>query len=157
MALGNSKAYTVTYIPRGIDRQLTGLDSRMAPSNAGGVFSKQYGVELVKNNIIDLLSTKKGDRVMLPEFGTNIHLAVFEELDFYLKRDIENEIYRAIATYEPRVDVKSLEITVDNEKDTFTLSDLDNVGTIEESKIFVALTVSLKDDATATEFINLAF
>jgi phage baseplate assembly protein W len=157
MVLGNSEAYTVKYIPIGIDEQLTGLSSRMSTSNAGGIFSKKYGIALIKDNVIDLLSTKQGDRVMLPDYGTNIHMAVFEELDSFLRRDIENTIIRAIATYEPRVDVKNLEVSIFADQELFTNPNSDIVGLTEDSKILISLTVALKEDALTTEFINLAF
>ena len=157
--LANSEAYTVKYVPTGIEGQLVGLNSRVNPNNAGGVFSKQYGIALVKSNLIDLLTTKKGDRVMLPNFGTNLHLAVFEELDHYLKEDIKTEIYTAIATYEPRVEVLSLEIKLFDEEIKFFAGArfTEIVGLMDASKVLITLTVSLKDDATATEFINIAF
>ena len=157
MALGNSEAYTVKYVPIGIDAQLTGLNSKLSTRNAGGIFSKKYGVALVKDNIIDLLTTRRGDRVMLPDYGTAIHMAVFEELDSYLRHDIESTILRSIAIYEPRVDVNSLEISIINDQAFFTLPASDVVGLAEESKILISLTVSLKEDALATEFINIAF
>ena len=157
MVLGNSEAYTVKYIPIGIDEQLTGLSSRMSTANAGGIFSKKYGIALIKDNLIDLLSTKQGDRVMLPNYGTNIHLAVFEELDSYLRKDIENTILRAIATYEPRVDIKNLEVSVYADQEFFANPNSDIVGLTEESKILISLTVALKEDSLTTEFINLAF
>jgi phage baseplate assembly protein W len=157
MTLGNAEAYTVKYVPLGITEQLTGLNSGLSPVNAGGVFSKQYGVQLVKRNLIDLLSTKKGDRVMLPDYGTNLHLAVFEELDSYLKQDIENTISRAIATYEPRVDIKHLSVDIIDDTVYFSVATEEIVGFTENSKVLISLTVALKEDALSTEHINLAF
>jgi len=157
MALGNSEAYTVKYVPLGIDKQLTGLNSKLDPRNSGGIFSKKYGISLVKDNVIDLLSTRRGDRVMLPDFGTNIHMAVFEELDTFLRRDIENTIHRTIAIYEPRVDVKSLKISMIDDGVFFSMPTSDVVGLMSDSKVLIELVVSLKEDALATEYINLAF
>jgi len=157
MTLGNAEAYTVKYVPLGITEQLTGLNSGLSPVNAGGVFSKQYGVQLVKRNLIDLLSTKKGDRVMLPDYGTNLHLAVFEELDSYLKQDIEKTISRAIATYEPRVDIKHLSVDIIDDTVYFSVATEEIVGFTENSKVLISLTVALKEDALSTEHINLAF
>ena len=97
---------------------------------------------------------------MLPQYGTNIHLAVFEPLDEFLKRDIQNEILTAIATYEPRVDVLNLIVQETETSDDYSLVLADEKAGLAlstESKITVSLTVALKDDALATENISLAF
>lgn len=160
MVLGNSQAYQVKYVTTGSEKSLVGLNSSLSCKNSGGVFSKQYGIHLVKNNLIDLLTTKKGDRVMLPQYGTNIHLAVFEPLDEFLKRDIQNEILTAIATYEPRVNVLNLIVQETETSDDYSLVLADEKAGLSlstESKITVSLTVALKDDILATENISLAF
>ena len=163
MALGNSDAYKIKYVITGGEKSLVGLNSSISNRNSGGIFPKQYGIKLIKNNLIDLLTTKKGDRVMLPQYGTNIHLAVFEPLDNFLKKDIKNEILKAIATYEPRVDVLRLMVQDASQTDEYTLSNIstnsDSVSMVQttESKILIALTVAMKDDALTTENISLTF
>ena len=94
---------------------------------------------------------------MLPDYGTNLHLAVFEELDSYLKQDIENTISRAIATYEPRVDIKHLSVDIIDDTVYFSVATEEIVGFTENSKVLISLTVALKEDALSTEHINLAF
>ena len=94
---------------------------------------------------------------MLPDYGTNLHLAVFEKLDSYLKQDIENTISRAIATYEPRVDIKHLSVDIIDDTVYFSVATEEIVGFTENSKVLISLTVALKEDALSTEHINLAF
>lgn len=159
MAFGNSQAYTVKYVPTNIEPQLAGLDSNLSPHNSGGSFSFKYGIELVKQNVVELLTTKRGDRVMLPTFGTNIHKALFEPLDEYLKADIEKEILRTISEFEPRVDVLSLEVLEYDEVTAFTYEMYDgrSQGGMVEHKLQVELVVALKNDITASASIVLAY
>ena len=167
MVLGNSEAYQVKFVPTSVDAQIGGLNSRVSTQNAGGVFSLQYGVALIRNNILDLLSTKRGERVMLPDYGTNMHLALFEPLDEFLVEDIKLDISRAIATYEPRVDILHLEVTEFDESITFSYyTHLEPLpcsgarlahGETADSKLRVELVVALKDDVTSTESIILAY
>tara|TARA_R110002110_G_scaffold43581_7_gene135124 strand:- start:137 stop:616 length:480 start_codon:yes stop_codon:yes gene_type:complete len=159
MVLGNSQAYTVKYVPTNIEEQSAGLNSSLTPHNPGGVFSYKYGIELVKDNLIDLLTTKRGDRVMLPDFGTAIHMAPFELLDFYLKEDIKNDILRAISFYEPRVDVLSCEVLEINEISIHDYNLYSGVarGISGENKLLVELVVALKSDAASSATIVLAY
>ena len=160
MALGNAETYQIKYVTTGSEKSLVGLNSSLSPKSSGGIFSKQYGIHLIKSNLIDLLTTKKGDRVMLPQYGTNVHLAVFEPLDEFLKRDIQNEILMAIATYEPRVDVLNLTVQETETTEEYSLllaNAKPGLALSTESKITVSLTVALKGDVLATENISLAF
>tara|TARA_R110001583_G_scaffold9651_3_gene45489 strand:+ start:4846 stop:5328 length:483 start_codon:yes stop_codon:yes gene_type:complete len=160
MTLGNSEAYQIKYVTAREEKSLVGLNSRLSTKNPGGMFSKEYGIKLIKNNVIDLLTTKKGDRVMLPFYGTNLHLATFEYLDNLLKRDIQNEILSAIATFEPRVNVLEFKIDEIDATDEYTLSLASNKTAITqttESKILISLTLAMKDDALSTETFSIAF
>ena len=160
MVLGNYGAYSVRYVPTNIEAQITGLDSSLSIDNPGGIFSKQYGRKLIRANLIDLLTTRKGDRVMLPEFGTNLHLAVFEPYDEFLVEDIKNEVIRTVSIWEPRVEILNLVVTevILTDYQTFHVQFMtDNMGKVENSRLTIELLVALKDDVTATDSIVLAF
>ena len=98
---------------------------------------------------------------MLPDFGTNIHMAPFELLDDYLKDDIKNDILRTISLYEPRVDVLSCEVLEFNEVEKFKydlyLGSDEMTGTTSEHKLLVELVIALKEDAAASASIVLAY
>ena len=44
----------------------------------GGFFSKASGPNLVRNNLRQLLLTDRGERVMLPEYGTTVKTSLFQ-------------------------------------------------------------------------------
>ena len=49
------------------------------PFNAPGVFNKTYSTkDQIKSNLINLLLTDKGERIMNPEFGADLKTALFE-------------------------------------------------------------------------------
>lgn len=50
-----------------------------------------------------LLFTRKGERVMRPEFGCGIQKFMFAEMDYGTVREMEREIVDAITAWEPRV------------------------------------------------------
>lgn len=64
-------------------------------------------IELVKMDILNHLFTKKGERVMMPNWGSIIPEVVFEPLDEATIRYIERDIAQVI-NYDPRVSLVEL-------------------------------------------------
>lgn len=56
-------------------------------------------------NVATIVLTKKGERIMNPDFGTNLHTYVFRLVDdtVEFEKSVLNEINRAVKIYEPRV------------------------------------------------------
>jgi len=59
----------------------------------------------IQESIWIILSTRKGERVMRPEFGCGIHDLVFEVINTTTLTDIEVRIREALAAFEARIDV----------------------------------------------------
>jgi phage baseplate assembly protein W len=55
-----------------------------------------------------LLSTRKGERVMVPDYGCNLDEMVFEPMNTTFKSYISQMIRTSILFYEPRIDLNSL-------------------------------------------------
>jgi phage baseplate assembly protein W len=64
-------------------------------------------VELVKMDLLSHIYTRKGERVMMPNFGTRIPELAFEPLD-QLTLDILEEDLRAVVAFDPRVKLLDL-------------------------------------------------
>jgi len=71
--------------------------------------TKVYDKELVKQDLINYFNTKKGERVMNPEFGTIIWNCIFDPLTDDLKEEIKSDIER-ILTSDPRLAPMSVNI-----------------------------------------------
>ena len=72
-------------------------------SGEKGLFNVQKDVELIEGNIIQILGTRKGERVMLPEFGSKIMDFIFEPLDYITCALIRFELIDCIKRWEPRI------------------------------------------------------
>ena len=59
----------------------------------------------IKQSIILILSTAKGERVMRPDFGCGIHNYVFETISMETLTNIETSIREALFQWEPRIEV----------------------------------------------------
>ena len=62
-------------------------------------------VELIKDSIKQILTTRKGERVMLRNFGSNLHKLIFEPNDEFLNELVRIEVEEAIREWEPRVEI----------------------------------------------------
>jgi phage baseplate assembly protein W len=77
------------------------------------VNKKKYSLEdyaLAKQDLFNYFSTRKGSRLMNPNFGTIIWDMLFEPLDDDTQQIISDDVKR-IVRYDPRLAVQSVSIT----------------------------------------------
>ncbi|MFI3227521.1 MAG: GPW/gp25 family protein [Clostridia bacterium] len=72
------------------------------------------GDEDIKQAIYIIIMTAKGERVMRPDFGCDIHNYVFETIDFTTLSQMESSVKRALVLYEPRI--TNIEIKAEQDK-----------------------------------------
>jgi phage baseplate assembly protein W len=70
----------------------------------------------IQRSLEILLSTKKGERVMQPDYGCNLDEMVFEPMTTTFKTYIREMIRTAILFYEARIDLNS--VVVDDSRET---------------------------------------
>ena len=62
----------------------------------------------IKQANVNLLMTNKGERLMNPEYGSDIRRYLFEPLDYGTANQITGNIKSTIDTFEPRISVLNL-------------------------------------------------
>ena len=82
---------------------------------------KLNDVELVKMDLLNHIFTRRGERVMMPSFGTLIPDMIFEPLDDSTLSTIEDEL-RGVFNYDPRVELLALIITPNYDQNTIVAS-----------------------------------
>lgn len=65
--------------------------------------------ELITRDLLNHIHTARGERVMLPGFGTRIPLLTFEPLDQQTLRVVEEDL-KAVVQYDPRVELLDLAV-----------------------------------------------
>lgn len=82
-----------------------------------GLMAQKRGVDQIKADLLQLLLTNPGERVMLPTFGTPLRELFFEPNDPTLELEAKRVISEAIITWEPRVNIADIQVTsqFDNE------------------------------------------
>jgi phage baseplate assembly protein W len=85
-------------------------------SNQGGMFTVNYTtLTQAKDNIINLLMTKKGERVSQPEFGCDIWKVLFEPIvDGDIDDKIEISIIDSVSKWLPYITVDEIIVDYDD-------------------------------------------
>jgi phage baseplate assembly protein W len=78
-------------------------------SRASSTF-KLFDLDLIKQNIINTFNTRKGERVMNPQFGSIVWDILMEPMTPLL-RELLNDDIKSICSSDPRVTPTSIKIT----------------------------------------------
>lgn len=76
-------------------------------------------VELIKLDLLNHIFTRRGERVMMPRFGTIIPDLVFEPLDEETIDVVDSEL-RGVFDYDPRVELLQMDIAPNYDNNAVT-------------------------------------
>ena len=82
----------------------------VAPDRTADILMAEDGQD-VRQAILLILETSKGERVMRPDFGCGLRRLVFEPMSAALKTLVRKEVQDALVAWEPRIDVQSVMVT----------------------------------------------
>lgn len=77
--------------------------------------------ELIRQSLVQIVSTSKGERVMRPDFGTNVINYIFDNNDDLLVELIRSDLFSAVGRYEPRVILTDVQVVRSDETVDVTL------------------------------------
>ena len=69
--------------------------------------------EDIRQSILIILGTNRGERVMRPEFGAGLNTFIFEPVNETTKELIKRRVEEALIDWEPRIDVQQVRVTPD--------------------------------------------
>lgn len=84
--------------------------------NSRGDIARKKDIEAVKQSVLNILQTNRGERPFSPSFGSNIRSYLFENVDAVTKALIQEDIIFSLNNFEPRVNVLSVDVNdnIDN-------------------------------------------
>ena len=91
---------------------------------ARGFFQRTKGTDSIRADLLSLLLTNPGERVMLPSYGTPLNQFVFEPNDPTLSETVREVVIQAINMWEPRIVVEQIEVSNSFEEETFDTENL---------------------------------
>ncbi len=87
------------------------------PNTGQWLYNTGYDVEILVSSVKMLLTTAKGERIMQPEYGTNLRLILFELETKGIESMVQQEIVDALNQWEPRVSLQFLTVEKTGERD----------------------------------------
>lgn len=115
-----------------------GIDLPFYKGASEGYFaSTKITLSAVKNNLINLLKTDRGERYFQPLLGLNLKQFLFEPINVDTEDQIRVDISNAISTWLPFVLIQELNVSIDGDNEfdrnkikiniTFGLTELPNM------------------------------
>lgn len=133
------------------DPKIKGFPYPLDRTDERGFFFRAIDHELVKSDLIQLLLTEPGERVMLPSFGTGLRRHVFEQKDDIEVAQLRQLIVESITRWEKRIVLRSVEVNFGDDDSRLLVSG-DNV---DQTSLIISIEYSLKEDLEGVE--NLEF
>ena len=98
-----------------------GISLPFGRSGTNQLFNKTYNTkDQIKSNFINLLLTNKGERILNPEFGSNLKQLLFENITSITEENIKDAIISSANIYLPEIQV--VNIILNNEYDNNTIN-----------------------------------
>jgi phage baseplate assembly protein W len=76
----------------------------------------------IKNSLRNIFTTKKGQKILNPEFGSALEQYLFTPITETNARVIGNEILNSISNYEPRVKIMQVEVVPRKDENLYKIS-----------------------------------
>lgn len=99
-------------------------------------------IDEVFSSILQIVNTRRGERIMYPEFGSDLGPILWEPHDLFLQQQIRVELIRSLTIWEPRVEVISIDFE-DN-------ANLRNLGIL-----IMSLQIQLVNNPRLEQIINV--
>lgn len=92
----------------------TGWKFPVSIDGAAGRIRMSSNEENIEDSVRLIIGTRKGERVMEPEFGCRIWEYSFETLNYTTLHAMKNEVESALIRWEPRI--TDIQVDIDDEK-----------------------------------------
>lgn len=79
----------------------------------------------IQESLMILLSTRLGERIMVPGYGCNLEDLLFSPLTLTLKTFVGEQIKTAVLYHEPRIDIEKIDMAHSNENEGLLLIEID--------------------------------
>jgi phage baseplate assembly protein W len=103
------------------------------PFNGPGVFNSTFTTKnQIKSNLVNLLLTSTGERIMNPNFGTFLKRFLFEGITDSNLESLKDNLLNSISIYIPDITVTSISITPNTDYNSIDLN-IDYIVNISQS------------------------
>ena len=82
----------------------------------------RYDDEALVGSVLNIIKTRKGERVFQPDFGSTIYNSLFEPMSQSTRISLEAQIENALHQHEPRIHVNFIEVHVDIDENRYNVT-----------------------------------
>jgi uncharacterized protein len=97
------------------------IDIKLSKQTDGDI-KKFTDLDAVKQSLINILTTKKGDRRMYPTFGASIEQYLFEPMDRFTADRIGKTILQEIEKWDNRINIDTVNINANHDAAQYEIS-----------------------------------
>lgn len=90
--------------------------SKLRPDKKDFTLNKNIDVDAVKSAMRNIFTWIRGERILDPEFGTNLRSILYNPIGEFTSDQITSDIQNIILQYEPRVEIDKI-INISNDSD----------------------------------------
>jgi phage baseplate assembly protein W len=94
-----------THLYKDLDIKFLGDDSSKSK-----YIAEHTDVEAISQGLHNLFTWSKGERILLPSFGLNLKQYIYEGITSDLITQIETDIIKGVAKWEPRVSIVNINV-----------------------------------------------
>lgn len=120
-----------------------------------GLLRTQAGLNQIKSDLLCLLLTSPGERVMIPNFGTPLKKMFFQPSDTFTVDEIREIISTSIKTWEPRISVSAIDVQLGQNLTEDDIS-LSSIADDQENLVFIRIMFSEFDQLQEIQELKLA-
>lgn len=99
----------------------TGWKFPVAVDGATGRIQMSSGEDSIEESVRIIIGTRRGERIMEPEFGCRIWEYSFETVDYTTRYAIKNQVEQALIRWEPRITEVQAEVSDEQVKEGLLL------------------------------------
>ena len=99
------------------NREYLDIDLSFSAKPISGDIYKKQNAAAVKQSVINLLMTNRGEKPFSPYYGADLNSMLFELADVGIENEIIDTIVENIRVYEPRVNHRTVEVDVNLQPD----------------------------------------
>lgn len=92
-------------------------------------------IEAIKNSIKNIFTTKKGQKILNPDFGWSLDQYLFTPISVANGKAIGNDILNAFSKYEPRVSVTNVLVNPSYDENLYNIAVYYNILEINKQNI----------------------
>lgn len=124
---------------RQVDYTDVDFSFRVNPATNGLLLKR--GEEAVKQSVLNILLTVRGEKPFQPTFGTRLRDLLFEPFDVALAAVIEEDIRVTLENFEPRIRVREVGINDQPDRNALSVTVLGEIVSPEPAEIQIQFIV----------------